>query len=258
MNKISRIIALGFLSACGFDTVEPHERAVIVSWGEMSEEILKPGFHQYSPFNTYLLKQDMRQQTEEVIAECFSSDLQQVKIKVRVLYRVPETSTVLILRDYQGSPFTSLVSPRVMEAIKEATALKTAAEIVKTREEIKLASLQASRKKIGDLIAIEDLVIEDVSLSAELEKAIEAKMVQQQTAEKATYLKQQAETDAETAIIKAKAEAESIRIMGEALEKNPKLVDLKMVEKWDGTSPQIVSVGDSGANVLFPINNAKK
>ena len=130
--------------------------------------------------------------------------------------------------------------------------MKTAADIVKTREQIKLAALESSRTKIGQLLTIEDLVIEDVGLSRELEQAIEAKMVQQQEAEKAVFKMQQAKTDADTLIIKAHADAESIRIQGEALEKAPKLVELKMVEKWNGVAPQVVGSG-SGSNVLLPL-----
>ena len=139
---------------------------------------------------------------------------------------------------------------RPLPAIKEVTALKTAADIVKTREQIKAAALTASREKIGDLLIVEDLVIEDVALSNELEQAIEAKMVQQQEAEKAVFRMQQAKTDAETLIIKAKADAESIRIQGEALEQTPTLVELKMVEKWNGVAPQVVG---AGTNVLLPL-----
>jgi prohibitin 2 len=103
-------------------------------------------------------------------------------------------------------------------------------------------------------LIIEDLVIEDVALSEELEQAIEAKMVQQQEAEKAVFKMQQARTDAETLIIKATADAESIRIQGEALEKAPKLVELKMVEKWNGVSPQVVGAGTS---ILLPLEKPR-
>jgi len=65
---------------------------------------------------------------------------------------------------------------------------------------------------------------------------------------------QQARTDAETLIIKAKADAESIRIQGEALEKAPKLVELKMVEKWNGVSPQVVG---AGANIMLPLEKVR-
>ena len=160
-----------------------------------------------------------------------------------MLYRIPEESVVSVLRDYAGSPFEKLILPRVQEATKEVTALKTAADIVKTREQIKVAALEHSRAKVGSLLVIEDLVIENVALSKELEQAIEAKMVQQQEAEKAMFKMQQAKTDAETLIIKAKADAESIRIQGEALEKASRLVELKMVEKWNGVAPQVVGAG---------------
>ena len=39
------------------------------------------------------------------------------------------------MRDYAGQPFESLILPRIQEATKEVTAQKTAADIVKTREQ---------------------------------------------------------------------------------------------------------------------------
>jgi prohibitin 2 len=230
--------------------IDPGERGVKVTLGKMSEDFLSPGPGFKTPFVTEIRRVNVQQDTREVAAECFSSDLQQINIQIKVLYRIPESSIVSMLRDYAGAPFDKLILPRVQEAVKEVTALKSAADIVKTREQIKVAALEASRTKIGPLLVIEDLVIEDVKLSRELEQAIEAKMVQQQEAEKAIFKMQQAKTDAETLIIKAKADAESIRIQGEALEKAPKLVELKMVEKWNGVAPQVVG---SGGNILLPL-----
>jgi prohibitin 2 len=219
----------------------------------MSDDFVPPGFGFRMPFVTTIRRINVQQDTREVSAECFSSDLQQINVQLKVLYRIPETSVVRVLRDYAGNPFEKLILPRVQEATKEVTAMKSAADIVKTREQIKAAALTASRAKVGDILVIEDLVIEDVKLSKELEQAIEAKMVQQQEAEKAVFRMQQAQTDAETLIIKAKADAESIRIQGEALEKAPKLVDLKMVEKWNGVAPQVIG---AGSNILLPLKPA--
>ena len=241
------IVMLG--SGC-FYVVEPGERGVRVTLGEMDDQFLAPGFGFKLPIVTTIRRVNVQQDTQDVGAECFSSDLQQINIRLKVLYRIPEASVVSVLRNYAGNPFDKLILPRVQEATKEVTAVKTAADIVKTREQIKVAALDHSRAKVGDLLVIEDLVIEDISLSSELEKAIEAKMVQQQEAEKAIFRMQQAKTDAETLIIKATADAESIRIQGEALEKAPKLVELKMVEKWNGVAPQVVG---SGSNILLPL-----
>jgi prohibitin 2 len=235
--------------------ISPVERGVQVTLGNMSEKFLAPGLGLKLPFVTQIWRVNVQQDTREVSAECFSSDLQQITIQLKVLYRIPETSVVAVVRDYAGNPFEKLVLPRVQEAVKEVTALKSAADIVKTREQIKVAALTGSRAKIGNLLVIEDLVIEDVRLSTELETAIESKMVQQQEAEKAIFKMQQARTDAETLIIKAKADAESIRIQGEALEKTPRLVELKMVEKWNGVSPQVVG---AGSNILLPLGKPQQ
>ncbi|MDZ4741910.1 MAG: prohibitin family protein [Verrucomicrobiota bacterium] len=253
LAAIILIIAL-IIFMSGFYVIDPQERGVKVTLGNMDNDFLRPGAGMKLPLVTSIKRINVQQDTKELTAECFSSDLQQINIKVKVLYRIPEGSVVSMVRDYAGDPFEKLILPRVQEATKEVTALKTAADIVKTREQIKISALDASRKKVSSLLVIEDLVIEDVALSTELEQAIEAKMVQQQEAEKAVFKKQQAQTDADTAIIAAKGQAESIRIQGEALEKNPKLVDLKMVEKWNGVSPQVVGAGTS---IMLPLKPEK-
>jgi regulator of protease activity HflC (stomatin/prohibitin superfamily) len=48
---------------------------------------------------------------------------------------------------------------------------------------------------------------------------------------------------AESTLLKAKAEAEAIRIKGDALRENPRLVELSAIEKWNGTMPQFVGGG---------------
>jgi prohibitin 2 len=102
-------------------------------------------------------------------------------------------------------------------------------------------------------------VIQDVSLSKELESAIEAKMVQEQEAAKAKFIQQKAEIEANTAIIKAKGEAEAIRVRGRALQESPGLVQLQIVEKWNGISPLVVGggQGSQGANILLPIGSPR-
>lgn len=251
MNKklLVSMLTLGFLSGCA--VVGPGERGVKVSLGKIADQPLKPGMTLFIPVVTNVEKISVQQATQEIVADCFSSDLQQVELKLKVLYRIPEVSIIQVVRDFAGDPFDKLIVPRVQEATKEVTASYTASGIVKSREEIKTKALESSRKKVGEqFLILEDLVIEDVQLSKDLKAAIEAKMVQQQDAEKAIFRLQQTETDAKTEVAKARGQAESIRIQGEALEKNPKLVDLKMVEKWNGVAP--VVLGNTGLMMPFP------
>jgi prohibitin 2 len=222
--------------------------------GHVSPVFKAEGFGFKKPFITKIVPIAVRQITQSVKAECFSSDLQQVFIDVTILYRIPESSVVSMYKDFAGNPFDSLIAPRVNEAIKEVTALNTAEAIVKKREEIKARSLALVRQKIGEVLMIEDVVVQNISLSKELENAIEQKMVQEQEAAKAKYIQQKAEIEASTAIIRAKGEAESIRIRGQALRETPNLIELQIVEKWNGQSPLVIG-NAHGANMLLPLKD---
>ena len=236
--------------------VEPGHRGVQVTLGKVSTQFKPEGFGTKEPFISYVVPIPIRQQAREIPAECYSSDLQQVTVQLRVLYRIPETSVVRIYQQYAGDPFDSLIAPRVQEALKEVTALQSAEQIVKQREGIKTHALKAAREKVGEILMIEDLVVENITLSKELETAIESKMVQEQEAAKARFTQQKAQIEADTAVIRAKGEAEAIRVRGDALRDNPTLIQLQIVEKWDGKTPLVVggaAAGESGANILLPI-----
>lgn len=235
--------------------VQPGSRGVEVTLGRVSPAFKPEGFGLKQPFVTQIVPVVIKQQTREVQAACYSSDLQQVNMDLQVLYKVPESSVVQIYRGYAGDPFDSLVEPRVQEALKEVTAMDTAEEIVKNREEIKDKALASAREKIGSLLVIDDLVIQNIELTKELEDAIEAKMVQEQEADKAKFTQQKAQIEADTTVITAKGDAESIRIRGEALKENPNFIQLQIVEKWDGKSPLVVGSGASGANMLLPVGD---
>jgi prohibitin 2 len=237
--------------------VQPGHRGVEVTLGKVSPVFKPEGFGFKTPFVTTIVPVTIQQQTRELQAACYSSDLQQVHAELRVLYRIPEGSVVQIYQGYAGDPFDSLIAPRVQEALKEVTAMQSAEQIVKNREEIKTKALAAARQKVGTLLMIEDIVIQNIDLTKDLEAAIEAKMVQEQEAAKAKFTQQKTQIEADTAVIRAKGEAESIRIRGEALRANPSFIELQVVEKWDGKTPLVVGSEMGGANMLLPLTEAQ-
>ena len=249
------ILVLVIAAAQSTYVVEPGFRGVQVTLGKVSEEFKPEGFGTKQPFVSTIIPVPVRQLARELPAECYSSDLQQVTIHLRVLYRIPEASVVRIYKEYSGDPFESLIAPRVLEAIKEVTAMQSAEQIVKQREQIKTHALLAAAKKIGAILDIEDIVLENITLSKELENAIESKMVQEQEAAKSRFTQQKTQIEAETSIIKAKGEAEAIRIRGEALRDTPGLIQLQIVEKWDGKAPLVIGGGgeNSGTNFILPL-----
>jgi prohibitin 2 len=240
--------------------VEPGTRGIKVTLGKTAEQFLAEGFGFKAPFVTTIVPMNVQQKTKAVRAECFSSDLQQVILDLRVLYRVPEQSVVQVYQQFAGDPFDSLIAPRVQEALKEVTALQTAEQIVKNREEIKQKALAAAKQKIGAMLTVEDIVIRNIDLSKELERAIEAKMVAEQEAAQARFTQVQTQVEAETAIIRARGEGEAIKVRGEALKLNPAFLRLQIVERWNGKSPLVVpaDVNNTGAALLLPLGPAEK
>ena len=97
-----------------------------------------------------------------------------------------------------------------------------------------------------------DLVIYNLKLSPELEAAIEMKMVQEQEAEKAKFTQLKAQIEADTAIIRAKGEAEAIQVRGTALKANPDFIKLQILQTWNGQSPLVVGAGGSGVLLSLP------
>src|SRR6202142_2046861 len=135
-------------ASTGSYVVQPGERGIEVTLGKVSPVFKPQGFGYKTPFITTIVPVAIRQQTREVQAACYSSDLQQVNMDLQVLYRVPEASVVQIYQGYAGDPFDSLIAPRVQGALKEVTALERAEQIVKNREMIKTTALAAARVKI--------------------------------------------------------------------------------------------------------------
>jgi len=234
--------------------VPPGHRGVLVTLGTVTPGFKPEGFGIKTPFISEVLPISIKQRTATMDAPVISKDLQEVRTQLKVLYRVPEASVVEIYQKFKGDPFVSLIRPRVDEAIKEVTKNHTAQEIVQERAIIKERTLESARIKIGGLLNVVDIVLEDISLSAKLEAAIERKMVQEQEANKAVFEQQKAQIDADIAVVRAKGEAESIRIRGEALATNPELIDLEVIKTWNGQTPRVVTGGSGGASMLLPMD----
>jgi prohibitin 2 len=242
------------LGSTGTYIVQPGFRGVEVTLGKVTPKFKSEGFGFKQPFITHIQPVSIRQQTRLMPAECYSSDLQQVKMEVNVLYRIPELSVVRIFQEYAGDPFDSLIAPRVQEALKEVAAAQSAEMIVKKREEVKIKALELARNKVGtNFLEIVDVVLYNINLTSELEHAIELKMVQEQEAEKAKFTQTKAQIEADTAIIRARGEADAIQVRGQALRASPDFIRLQIVQNWNGKSPLVVGV-ESGANLLMSVD----
>ena len=233
--------------------IPPGHRGVSVTLGKVYPVAVGEGITLKKPWIEAIVEQSIQQETANGQTACFSSDLQTVTVSYSVLWRRPESKVVELYQQYRGDPYGTLVEPRLHQAIKQVTALYTAEDIAKQRDAIRGFVVEALRKDLDGIVDIRDVPITNIDLSDELEHAIEQKQVMQQQALAKTYELQKAEKEAEITVVNATAEAEAVRIKGEALKSSPEVISLEIAKKWNGVSPSTVVTTTGGANVLLPL-----
>jgi regulator of protease activity HflC (stomatin/prohibitin superfamily) len=248
------VVFLGFMVlASAWHIVPPGHRGVIVTLGKVSPDPLPEGFSLKIPFITQVRDVSVRQSTREGKTEVFSSDLQNIEVVYTVMFRIPEKQVVSLFRDYSGEAYDSLIQPRIRENLKQLTATMRAEDLAKNRDQLKEDVLKRLQESVGELIMIADVNITNLALSKALESAIEQKVIREQEALAKRFELEKAQKDAEIVLVNARAQAESVRISGEALKDAPDVIQLEIARKWNGVAPQSVVTGAGGANVLLPL-----
>lgn len=238
-------------------TVSTGNVGVITNFGKVTGSVLDSGWHIVGPVD-HVTEISIRTITTQTEASCFSRDLQAVNITLAVQTCITKENATMIYKNY-GAEYMSQASPKILDALKAETAKYEAAEIIANREKIRNEALKAAQSRLAGFVEVQDLSIVNVTFSKEYEKAIEAKQVAQQRAEQAKYELQQAQVEAEKKVATARGEAQAIQIRGEALAKNPTVIELELITKWDGKAPEtLVTNGGTGASsIILPVSRSK-
>ena len=242
---VAAFIGLSTMSA----TVETGTVGIVTNFGRVTGEVLDPGWHLVSPVN-HVTDFNVRTITIQGDASCFSKDLQQVKITIAAQSRVTKANASQVFQTY-GVDYMAQAYPKIYEELKAQTAKYDAAELVANRDRIRQEVIAAASERLKGFVDLQDVSLVNVAFSPDYEKAIEAKQVAQQRAEQAKYELQQAEVEAQRKVAQARGEAEAIQVRGEALAKNPAVVQLEIVQKWDGKAPQTIVTNGAGNATSF-------
>merc|ERR1712071_745589 len=134
-----------------------------------------------------------------------SKDLQMVTIGVRVLHRPDQNELVWIYR-HLGKNYDERILPSLMnECAKAVVARYNANELLTKREEVSAAIRKDLIARAGMFnVLLEDVAITHLSFSPEYARAVEAKQVAQQDAERAKYIVLGAQQEKKTIVTKAR------------------------------------------------------
>jgi len=232
LTSASVAVALGYGAFNSIYTVQGGHRAVVFNRiSGMKEEVYGEGLNFNIPWFERPIIYDIRTRPVNLQTLTGSKDLQMVTIAIRVLHKPDPNSLVWIYR-YLGKNYDERVMPSIMnECAKSVVARYNANELLTKRDQVSADIAMELKQRAGLFkIKLDDTAITHLSFSPEYAKAVEAKQVAQQDAERAKYIVLGAQQEKKTIITKAKGEAESASLIGTAVKKNPGFMKLRRID----------------------------
>jgi regulator of protease activity HflC (stomatin/prohibitin superfamily) len=255
----------------GLVFIQPQERGIIISALSTTgyrEPVLNPGLHLIVPFFENVKRYSVAQQaytmsktqTEGQVkgddsVSARTSDGQLVYVDATVQYQVDDQHVVDLYIKWQDRYTDDFVRPQSRALIYNRTAAYAVEEVYSTKRD------QLQKQIYDELTAIfaqnglklTAFLLRNVTFSDEYAASIEQKQIAQQNAERAKFLveleQQEAERvrvqakgladaaisraqgDADSQVIKAKADAQSLELISNAVRDNPSLLMYRYIEK---------------------------
>jgi len=167
--------------------------------------------------------------------EARSKDGQIIRIDATILFKIDRDKANLIRKNLgtESEYSVKIIRPKVREVIRGVVARYEALDLVseKRGEIVDEMTKDLSAGYAEHYIILEKVLLRNVTYSAEFGSIIEQKKIAEQQIKIAEYQKKQAEELKEKKIIEAQADAEAIRLKGEALRNNPEVIKLEFIQK---------------------------
>lgn len=232
---LNTAIVLGAVGYCGYNsvfTVDGGHRAIIFNrLTGVKESVMAEGMHFVVPWFEWPYIYDVRTKPRNVQSLTGSKDLQMVSITLRVLSK-PDPAKLPFIYRRLGKDYDERVLPSIVNEVTKAVVAKyNASELLTKREAVSKNIRDALQKRARDFgIVMEDTAITHLSFSREYTAAVEAKQVAQQDSERAKYVVEKARQEKMSIVIKAEGEAQSAKLVGEAIKDNPGFIQLRRID----------------------------
>lgn len=223
---------LGYGAYNSVYNVEAGHRAIVFNrLVGMKDGVYDEGLNFNIPWFEWPIIYDIRTRPCNLQTLTGSKDLQMVTIGVRVLHR-PSPNKLVWIYQHLGMNYDERILPSLMnECAKAMVARYNANELLTKREQVS-SDIRKDLMKRAALfnVQLEDVAITHLSFSPEYARAVEAKQVAQQDAERAKYVVIGAQQEKQTIITKARGEAESATLIGTAVKQNPGFMKLRRID----------------------------
>lgn len=260
---LSVILLISFNS---FVIINPGQAGVLSILGKARDGALLEGIHFKPPLVSQTDIYDVTVQKFEVPGQSSTKDLQQLSASFAINFRLDPLQVVQIRRE-QGTLqnlVAKVIAPQTQESFKIAAARRTVEEAITKREELKsdFDNALGSRLDKYGIIVLDTSVI-DLNFSPEFARAVEDKQIAEQRAQRAVYIAEEAEQEAEAEINRAKGKAEAQKLLAETLKAQggQLVLQKEAIEAWKkggSQMPKVLIFGSEksqGVPFIFNLSN---
>ena len=259
LRGIGIILLVGGVLWSGVTQVPAGSQGVLLRFGALQGS-LNPGIHLIVPGVNEVILMETRTQKEESQATAASRDLQVVTTTIALNYRLDAVKVPEIFAGVGPGYRERIIAPAIQESLKVVTSRYTAEELIRNRQQVKNEVEADVTKRLlayNILVDPQGVSIVNFEFSPEFNRAIEAKQVAQQEAEKQKFVLQQAELQRQTEVARAKGSAEAARLNAESLraQGGSLVIAREWITKWDGKLP---SVSGGGSQFILDLQSLLK
>ena len=273
------LIAIGlsliiFIASC-IAIVPTGYTGILTTFGRVENRTIASGANFIAPWQK-VIKMDNRTQRVEINTSAFSSDIQQVDLRMSVNFCIDQNTAQTLYRTVGENYYETVMFPRIQENVKAVFSQYTAENLIAKRELLSEAIAENTRNDLSAYgITIVSFAVEDIDFTDAFTDAVEAKQVAaqrklaaeteqaQKTMEEEQAAKRaviSAQADADKAIIAANADLEVVKVQAEAAlyagekeaEMNKRisesltaeLIKYYWIKQWGGVLPETVLSND--------------
>lgn len=218
------------------------EIAVMTQFGRVTGQELGEGFHFKNPLDKAHIY-DIKVVKKEADAAAASKDLQDVKAHIVINYSLEAGKVSEIHRTIGELYEEKLIDNSIQEVVKASSAKFNATEMVTNRPAVKTEAFETLKNRLKPYgIEVRELSLTNLEFSPEFTKAIESKQVAEQEAQRAVFIAQKAQQEAQADIERARGQAEAQRLLTEtasadSIELKRLEVQTQAINKWNGQLP---------------------